>query len=461
MSRIDLDDVDATPRGTAITSLSDVVVGSIFQYLYWKEKIMAVEAFPAWSRILDSSFGWRHFENDRRYAQSFDALKSTNYLFEEITCIARYGQFFTHAVIWLRDWELIDNPEESDFALLGALETHCFRLKSLVIYHPPDLSSSFIIRSAVPYIQPLQRMLSFSPSLQVSLYRLLYFSEETRTGASKLLHFYHDHNVLHKVACLDFSHGVKLTSSVRPMNCLVYCTSLRVLKCPIQYLNTLILQQLVEFSLQELYLINDEHTLHLNYVEGSAIHWHALQLIPGRKLKVHYVFKTRPVDLCPNPYACSLVFDHILYNISRTLLLSVADMYGATLEHIAFMLAAYSDVPFSDLEDLPTNIQTMASRLTCVHTVLLNLFIPKDALISLARHAPALKTLLVYEHKILFDRHAVNTVEEIEELKSIISEALGYSWKPVKDENTFNKLSGYRQSLLFQDFFRQLQDFLL
>ncbi|PVD33203.1 hypothetical protein C0Q70_04454 [Pomacea canaliculata] len=278
---------------------------------------MAVEAFPAWSRILDSSFGWRHFENDRRYAQSFDALKSTNYLFEEITCIARYGQFFTHAVIWLRDWELIDNPEESDFALLGALETHCFRLKSLVIYHPPDLSSSFIIRSAVPYIQPLQRMLSFSPSLQVSLYRLLYFSEETRTGASKLLHFYHDHNVLHKVACLDFSHGVKLTSSVRPMNCLVYCTSLRVLKCPIQYLNTLILQQLVEFSLQELYLINDEHTLHLNYVEGSAIHWHALQLIPGRKLKagfhtglnqilVHYVFKTRPVDLCPNPYACSL-----------------------------------------------------------------------------------------------------------------------------------------------------------
>ncbi|XP_025088680.1 uncharacterized protein LOC112560829 isoform X2 [Pomacea canaliculata] len=374
MSRIDLDDVDATPRGTAITSLSDVVVGSIFQYLYWKEKIMAVEAFPAWSRILDSSFGWRHFENDRRYAQSFDALKSTNYLFEEITCIARYGQFFTHAVIWLRDWELIDNPEESDFALLGALETHCFRLKSLVIYHPPDLSSSFIIRSAVPYIQPLQRMLSFSPSLQVSLYRLLYFSEETRTGASKLLHFYHDHNVLHKV---------------------------------------------------------------------------------------HYVFKTRPVDLCPNPYACSLVFDHILYNISRTLLLSVADMYGATLEHIAFMLAAYSDVPFSDLEDLPTNIQTMASRLTCVHTVLLNLFIPKDALISLARHAPALKTLLVYEHKILFDRHAVNTVEEIEELKSIISEALGYSWKPVKDENTFNKLSGYRQSLLFQDFFRQLQDFLL
>ncbi|XP_025085261.1 uncharacterized protein LOC112558801 isoform X2 [Pomacea canaliculata] len=459
MSHTDLDDVDATPSGvsleTTITFLPDLVLSGIFQYLYWKEKIMAVEAFPAWSRILDSSLGWKHFENDRSYAHSFKALMSPNYLFEEITCIAQYGQFFIHGVIWLQKFLPTDNPEETDFALLGALETHCFRLKSLAIYHPPNLSSSSIILSFVPYIQPLQKMFSFSPSLKLSFYRLLYSSVEAHTGALDLLHFYLTHNVLQKVACLDFSHGLILASSVHPLNYLVYCMSLRVLKCPIQNLNTLILQQLVEFSLQELYLTSDEHTLTLNYVEKSAIDWHALQLIPGRKLKVHYVFKNRsvyPVHMCPNPYARSLVFDSLCSSISRALLLSVADMYGATLEHVAFILAIWDPlVPFSDLEDLPTNIQYMASRLKCVQTVLLNLVIPKDALITLAQHAPALKTLLVYEHKIFFGRHAVNTVEEIEELKSIISEALGYSWKPVKQDDTLYKLSCYRQNLLFED----------
>ncbi|PVD21832.1 hypothetical protein C0Q70_17634 [Pomacea canaliculata] len=290
MSDTDLCDVDATSSGifleTTITNLPDIVLSSIFQHLHWKEKIMAVKAFPAWSRILDSTLGWKSLENDRNYPHSFNALESTNYLSEEITCIAQYGQFFTHAVIWLKDFLRI--PEETDFALLGALETHCFRLKSLVIYHPPKISSSSIIRSVVPYIKPLQRMFSFSPSLQLSLFRLLYFSKEARTGAIDLLHFYHTHNVLQKVSCLDFSHGLFMASSVRPMNSLVYCKSLRVLKCPIQYLNTLILQQLVEFSLQELYVVNDDHTLSMNYVEESAIEWHALQLIPGRNLKAGF-----------------------------------------------------------------------------------------------------------------------------------------------------------------------------
>ncbi|XP_025114251.1 uncharacterized protein LOC112576187 isoform X3 [Pomacea canaliculata] len=363
MSDTDLDDVDATSSGvfleTTITNLPDAVLSSIFQHLFWKEKIMAVKAFPAWSRILDSTLGWKSFENDRDYAHSFKGLRSKKFLSEEITCIAQYGQFFTHAVIWLDDFPYIDNPaEESDLALLESLETHCFSLKSLVIYHPPYVSSSSIIRSVVPYIEPLQRMLSFSPSLQISLCRLLYDSEESLTGAIDLLHFYHTHNLLEKVACLDFSHGLYITTSVRPMNCLVYCTSLRVLKCPIQYLDTHILQQLVEFSLQELYVIHDEHTFSLNYVEQSSIHWHALQLLPGRNLKVHYVFRQRSAEICPNPYARSLVFDSLICSISRALLMSIADIYGATLEHIAFMEADWNPpVTFSGLDDLPTNIQ--------------------------------------------------------------------------------------------------------
>ncbi|PVD21831.1 hypothetical protein C0Q70_17633 [Pomacea canaliculata] len=330
MSHTDLCDVDATSSGvfleTTITNLPDVVLSSIFQHLFWKEKIMAVEAFPAWNRILDSSLAWKHFVNDRNYPHSFEALKSTNYLSEEITCIAQYGQFFTHAVIWLKDFLPPDNPEESDFHLLEALETHCFHLKSLVIYHPPAISSSSFIRSGALYIQPLKKMFSFLPSLQLSLYRLLYFCKGSEAGVFNLLHFYHTHNVLQKVACLDFSYGLRLASSVRPMNCLVYCTSLRVLKCPIQYLDTLILQQLLEFSLRELYVISDDHTFSLNYDEESAIEWHALQLIPGRNLKA-------------------------------------ADIYGATLEHIAFMEADWNPpVTFSGLDDLPTNIQYMVTK---------------------------------------------------------------------------------------------------
>ncbi|XP_025113480.1 uncharacterized protein LOC112575708 [Pomacea canaliculata] len=290
MSHTDLCDVDATSSGvsleTTITNLPDAVMSDIFQYLYWKEKILAVEAFPAWNRILDSSLGWKHFENDRDYADSFDALKSTNYLSEEITCIAQYGQFFTHAVIWLDDiLHLINLAEETDFALLGALETHSFRLKSLVIYHQPNFYTATLTEWVVPYIQLLQKMFRFSPSLQLSLRRLLLYTEE---AGDQLLHFYHTHNLLQKVACLDFCYGLRMATSVRPINYLVYCTSLRVLRCPIEYLDTQILQQLVEFSLQELYVINDEFTLRLNYVEKSTIEWHALQLIPGRNLKAGF-----------------------------------------------------------------------------------------------------------------------------------------------------------------------------
>ncbi|XP_025096940.1 uncharacterized protein LOC112565603 [Pomacea canaliculata] len=207
-------------------------------------------------------------------------------------------------------------------------------------------------------------------------------------------------------------------------------------------------------------LMSDVHTRDLFYDEQSAIDWHGLQLLPGRNLKVHYVFRFSDVVLCPNPYARSLALDSLCDGISRELLVSIADTYGATLEMFSFIGVVWYpsdlDVMFSDLEDLPTTFEYLASRLTCVHTVVLNLFIPKDALISLARHAPALKTLLVYEHKILFGEHAANT--EIEELKQIISEALGYSWKPLSENDTFYELSGYRQSLLFEDFFLDCLD---
>ncbi|PVD28186.1 hypothetical protein C0Q70_10772 [Pomacea canaliculata] len=344
---------------------------------------MAVKAFPAWNRILHSSLGFKHFENDREYAQSVQALVSNNYLLEEITCIAQYGQFFTHAVIWLEVFPSADNPEETDLALLGALATHCFRLKSLVIYHPPKLSPSSIMRSGARYIKPLQRMFSFNPSLDLSLCRVSFLSEGTQAGLCKLLDWYQEHNVLQKVACLDFSHG-KMESTLRPMNSLVYCTSLRVLKCPIQYLNTQILQQLVEFNLQELCLISDVHTGHLFYDEQSAIDWHGLQLIPGRNLMagfhtglnqilVHYVFRYDDVVLCPNPYARSLALDSLCDGISRDVLISIADTYGATLEMFSIIEDVWypSDdlVNFSDLEDLPTTFQYLASRLTFVECV--------------------------------------------------------------------------------------------
>ncbi|PVD28184.1 hypothetical protein C0Q70_10770 [Pomacea canaliculata] len=235
---------------------------------------MAVKAFPAWNRILHSTLGWKDFENDRYYAQSVQALVSNNYLLEEITCIAQYGQFFTHAVIWLEVFPSADNPQETDLALLGALETHCFRLKSLVIYHPPKLSPSSIKRSGARYIKPLQRMFSFNPSLDLSLCRVSFLSEGTQAGLCKLLDWYQEHNVLQKV---------------------------------------------------------------------------------------HYVFRFSDVVLCPNPYARSLALDSLCDGISRELLVSIADTYGATLEMFSFIGVVWYpsdlDVMFSDLEDLPTTFE--------------------------------------------------------------------------------------------------------
>lgn len=92
-----------------------------------------------------------------------------------------------------------------------------------------------------------------------------------------------------KVTCLDFSHGLILASSISPMKSLSVCASLRKLKCPIQNLNTHIIQQLLDCSLQELYLVNDEHTLNLNYTEKAKISWESLVCKPNSHFQVGIV----------------------------------------------------------------------------------------------------------------------------------------------------------------------------
>lgn len=170
-----------------------------FQYLYWKEKIFATEVFQRWERILESSLGWERFENDRAYAHEHEALLSAHYVLEEAACIAQYGQYFSHCVIWIHNFLPTDSPVDTDFSILKYVELHCLRLKSLAIYHPPNLSSSALTLSFKQYIAPLQNVLSSDSRVGLNFYRLLYSSVEAGTGVIDLLHFYHGHNILAKV----------------------------------------------------------------------------------------------------------------------------------------------------------------------------------------------------------------------------------------------------------------------
>lgn len=64
------------------------------------------------------------------------------------------------------------------------------------------------------------------------------------------------------------------------------CSSLRILKCPIQNITTTIAQQLLNRNLEELFLVNDEHTLNLNFTEKTSIKWTMLRVRPDCQFKV-------------------------------------------------------------------------------------------------------------------------------------------------------------------------------
>lgn len=88
------------------------------------------------------------------------------------------------------------------------------------------------------------------------------------------------------MTALDFSHGLILASSIQPLNILMICSSLRILKCPIQNITTTIAQQLLNRNLEELFLVNDEHTLNLNFIEKTSIKWTMLRVRPDCQFKV-------------------------------------------------------------------------------------------------------------------------------------------------------------------------------
>nr|KAG5711640.1 hypothetical protein BaRGS_016822 [Batillaria attramentaria] len=309
--------------------------------------------------------------------------------------------------------------------------------------------------SYVQYIEPLQNILASEANVRLGLCRLLYSSVEANTGAVDLLYFYRVHNLLQKVTLLDFSHGLILASNVSALHLLSECHSLEVLKCPVQNLTTQLIQQLLDFNLQELYLVNDEHTLNLHYVEKDHISWPVLKTRPGRRFEVHYIFRNRavcPGHMCLNPFAQTLVFDSLCSSVSRAMLRCVADLYGDTLQCLAFILSVWEPhVPFSDLEDLTSNFQYMATRLKKLRFALLNLVIPSDALLSLATHAPSLVKLLVYEHKIFFGGKVAITPDEISDLQFKVSTALGHPWTAIKQDENLYQLTECRQAMLFEE----------
>lgn len=103
--------------------------------------------------------------------------------------------------------------------------------------------------------------------------------------------------------------------------------------------------------------------------------------------------------------------------------------------------------------------QYLGTRLTKLHSAVLNLIIPSDALIALARHSPCLRNLLVYEHKIFFGGKVAVTEDQVIDLKQEVSAALRRPWSPVHPDDCLYQLGGCHQNLLFEENVNQWEGF--
>ncbi|CAL1536607.1 unnamed protein product [Lymnaea stagnalis] len=221
--------------------------------------------------------------------------------------------------------------------------------------------------------------------------------------------YLHENELSKFLVCLDFSHGLVLDcSSHQSVMDLLKCTNLHTLKCPIQSVDTSIILSLSKKKLMNLYLVNDDYTQNSGFYEKLFLDWQKIRKdLPESKkeiFNVHYIFKNRAMcheDLHPNPFLKSLIFDNLSSNISAKLLHNIADLYGATLQNLAFCSHYWEFLMhFSDLGKINESFKYLGKNCVQLKSFLSCLSLPSSALVTLVKTSRKMSTVQVFKENI-------------------------------------------------------------
>ncbi|CAG5128490.1 unnamed protein product [Candidula unifasciata] len=448
-----------------IENLPDVVLGKIISYLHWKEKEWLLLAIPSLERLMNSPLAWENFENDRSYAtEKLYMYICFPFLMEhELSVIKKYGRFFQTCTLWIHKVTTFDKERGNDFRLLGAVSKHCHGLKALSIMHTSDISVPMLKTCAQSYIWSLQELvLKRGSGFRLSLKSLFYASiESVETGIFSYLTYIQEKGLLCHLSCLDFSHGLIIdfgSNKIAPF--LVQCVNLRILKCPIQTVNSNLIICLVKKNLSELYVVNDDHTQQTCFSEKIMMDWNKvnceLSMVMKYKFNVHYIFKNRTVcneDMIPNPFLKSLIFDNLSSNISASLLHHIANLYGQTILNLAFCSNYWEFLMhFADLGRINESFKYLGRKCLYLKSFLSCLSLPSSALFCLVVHSRHLSTVRVYKENV---RLSVSDKPEGFFLQKM-AEALGTpSWDMVKKGDNIFIVPSVNCKLLFASCFSE------
>ena len=415
-----------------VETLPDVVLGYIFSYLHWRDKLSLLKVFPGVCRIVNSPLGWRSFQaGEQRSAENQQ---------EELACVHEYGHLFQHCTLWLgrpcrNSWEctcLFDNLNTDNvFPVLEALVDNCRMMKTLRLYHPSHVTpQSCDTKIFKQYQQAIELLLLHAiqqNQFSLELCGLQYSHDHIRPISLRFLDYYISNpQVLQLVRVLGITRITdSRLQSPAPLTFLKSMVSLTTLKVPIHYITMAMVQSLVQNLLKDLYLLSDDCTVDNDFLEKKQLHWDHLLLPGNSSFRVHYIFKQRILsadDFTLNPYVKSVCFDSLCNPLTEDLLMAVADHYGNSLQLFGITHSMWQpDLRLFDLSEFAAKCGRLTHFLSTVP-------LPGALLISLVQNSPRVKHVLV----------VAQDMEALSDIVPSMSHCLNQEWRPHISPCTFH-----------------------
>ena len=377
------------------------ILSYILSMLGVADKIRAVEAFPSWNDALHCSASWNavslKFTDLDLHCEDFHA---------KMKCITAYGDCFTSLAV-----QFDRCPMDKQLQIIREIGLSCASLREVDVIHPPELGfkTGKILQT---YVAFLSDIVDKNEGLtRIGLSYEAYNPINSNLGIYEVFLKLSspEHKIVKLIDRIVISHLMPL---VKPVHMLMTCCNLRELGCEIQCLDTDVLSYLMKRTcLCDLYLLNDETTVHLQWNERFRINWTALQVShPSHKLRVHYMVAKRSFRfdcLVPNPFLHTLAFDCFFEEFFAETIRECIRLYGMTL-HVLLLLSSYDEPPFrqddSVLDRMHSLFGALVLNVKLLHTLVLTIPVPPIAILTVAANKRVeqlhvLNTAVRYEHK--------------------------------------------------------------
>ena len=437
-------------------NLPSVIVRQILSYLLWPDKLNVIKAIPQWDQHLFSVAAWPSFSCANRNRKNMTPV-CPNAHAEACACIRKYGQYFQR----IRGDFYFFDFSTMGLEILDHVAQYCTSLRALRLDHPVTFKygSEEVLDKLLFHLRLITHNCKNLSQMAISFHD--YMPLDKRTGMDELL--LNLNECRERVTLLDFAYGYDTDFTTPPIESLMTFDHLQVLRCPIQVLRTHIIFRLAERRLCELHLVNNDITLNENFKERSEIQWCSL----ARKfphLRVHYLVNGRTFrasDLAPNPLLCSLILDSLCNPIDQTLIEAIGNNYGSSLETFAHLCNDWCYQPYEDLSQVAYMYSQLARQCTQLCTFASAVEIPAPAILLLGANR-RLQNLWVDLDQIRFDLDVDLTdvwggpqadeelvdyvdwwegiVRDKECLNNVVSNFLGFRWKPCSREELDEKV---------------------